>query len=103
MPYTIGLDARKIQEYGIGTYIRNLVRGLAQIDPENRYLLIARPQDKDAFVDLPDNFRPVFEKAPVYSARELVGALLAASGAGSSTSTTRPTTCCRPGSARRSW
>lgn len=71
LPYTIGLDARRIQDFRIGTYIRNLVRGLAQIDPENRYLLIARPQDRDAFADLPDNFRLVFEKAPVYSAREL--------------------------------
>lgn len=72
MPYTLGLDARKIQDFGIGTYIRNLIQALAKIDLENRYVLFARPQDKDAFRDLPDNFRPAFESSPVYSARELV-------------------------------
>jgi glycosyltransferase involved in cell wall biosynthesis len=72
LPYTLGLDARKIQDFGIGTYIRNLIQALAKIDLENRYVLFARPQDKDAFRDLPDNFRPAFESSPVYSARELV-------------------------------
>jgi glycosyltransferase involved in cell wall biosynthesis len=71
LPYTIGLDARKIQDFGIGTYIRNLIRHLARIDAENRYVLIARPQDKDLFRELPDNFKPSFENAPVYSVREL--------------------------------
>jgi glycosyltransferase involved in cell wall biosynthesis len=59
LPYTIGLDARKIQDPGIGPYIRNLMRHLA------------RMQDKDFFRDLPDNFRPGYERAPVYSVREL--------------------------------
>ena len=72
MPYTIGLDTRNFQDYGIGTYARNLVRALAGLDRENRYMLLARPQDRDAFLDLPENFQPVFEKAPVYSVRELV-------------------------------
>ncbi len=72
MPYTIGLDARKINDAGIGTYIRNLIRHLARIDTENRYVLIARPQDRELFRDLPGNFMPRFEKAPAYSLRELV-------------------------------
>jgi len=29
LPYTIGIDARKIQDFGIGTYVRNLIRSLA--------------------------------------------------------------------------
>ena len=72
MPYTIGFDARNIRDSGIGTYARNLVRALARIDPENRYLLFARPQDRDAFNDLPQTFSEVFEGTPVYSVRELV-------------------------------
>jgi alpha-1,3-rhamnosyl/mannosyltransferase len=72
LPYTIGLDTRNFQDHGIGTYARNLVRALAGLDRENRYMLLARPQDRDAFLDLPENFQPVFEKAPVYSVRELV-------------------------------
>lgn len=72
MPYTIGFDARNIRDSGIGTYARNLVRALARIDPENRYLLFARPQDGDAFNDLPETFSTAFESTPVYSVRELV-------------------------------
>jgi len=72
LPYTIGFDARNIRDSGIGTYARNLVHALARIDPENRYLLFARPQDRDSFGELPGTFQPVFEGTPVYSVRELV-------------------------------
>ncbi|MDP9122667.1 MAG: glycosyltransferase family 4 protein [Acidobacteriota bacterium] len=72
MPYTIGLDARKLQDFGIGTYVRNLVRALARIDLENRYCLLVRPEDRDSLADLPANFQVVVESAPPYSARELV-------------------------------
>jgi glycosyltransferase involved in cell wall biosynthesis len=72
LPYTIDFDARNIRDSGIGTYARNLVRALARIDPENRYLLFARPQDGEAFNDLPETFSTVFESTPVYSVRELV-------------------------------
>ena len=72
MPYTIGIDARKVQDFGIGTYIRNLVRGLAQIDQENCYVLLTGAQGRDALGDLPDNFKVVLERSPVYSGRELV-------------------------------
>lgn len=72
LPYTIGFDARNIRDSGIGTYARNLVQALARNDPENRYLLFARPQDRDAFGSLPDTFQLVFEGTPVYSVRELV-------------------------------
>lgn len=72
MPYTIGIDARKIQDFGIGTYVRNLIQGLARIDSDNRYILLCRPQDRDLLRGLPENFFPVAESAPVYSVRELV-------------------------------
>lgn len=71
MPYTIGIDARKAQDFGIGTYVRNLVQALAGLDRENRYVLFARPQDQELFQDLPETFRVVVESAPVYSLREL--------------------------------
>ena len=57
MPYTIGIDARKIQDFGIGTYVRNLIRSLAAIDAENRYVLLAKPGDREGLLDLPDNFQ----------------------------------------------
>lgn len=72
MPHTIGIDVRKIQDFGIGTYISHLVTGLAEIDTDNQYVLIAAPQSRDAVPVLPDNFRVVLERSPVYSLRELV-------------------------------
>jgi glycosyltransferase involved in cell wall biosynthesis len=72
LPYTIGLDARKIQDFGIGTYVRNLVRSLAAIDRENRYVLLVRPADREALPELPDSFRIAVESSPVYSLRELL-------------------------------
>jgi len=71
LPYTIGIDARKIQDFGIGTYVRNLVRSLAAIDAENRYVLLAKPEDADGLRDLPANFQVALETSPVYSLREL--------------------------------
>lgn len=72
MAYTIGIDARKIQDFGIGTYVRNLVRALAAIDAENQYVLLTKPADKDSLRDLPANFQVATETSPVYSVRELV-------------------------------
>ncbi len=71
MPHTIAIDARKIRDYGIGTYIRNLVRELSEIDRLNRYLLLTGAKGREALRDLPDNFRVVTERSPVYSLREM--------------------------------
>lgn len=67
----IGIDARKIRDFGIGTYIRNLVRGLALLDRENKYLLLVGPNGPEALAGLPDNFQLVREGSKVYSVREL--------------------------------
>ncbi len=71
MVYTIGIDARKAEDFGIGTYIRNLVGALAERDHENRYLLFVGARGGKVFADLPENFRRIVERAPVYSIREL--------------------------------
>ena len=70
-PYVISIDARKIEDFGIGTYIRNLVEQLAVIDEENRYLLLSRVPAGEFPLDLPDRFQVVQERSPVYSLREL--------------------------------
>ncbi len=72
MTYRIGIDARKLTDFGIGTYIQNLLPALARIDSTNRYLIFARPEHAERIAELPDNFRFVSEKAPGYSVRELV-------------------------------
>jgi glycosyltransferase involved in cell wall biosynthesis len=73
--YKIGIDARKLQDFGIGTYVRNLIRALAQVDAGGggvRYSLLVRPEDRDQLAYLPGHFELVVESAPVYSARELL-------------------------------
>jgi glycosyltransferase involved in cell wall biosynthesis len=72
MPYAIGIDARKLTDFGIGTYILNLVTSLAEIDADNRYVLFVGKRHREMLGGLPDNFRVVVESAPVYSARELI-------------------------------
>ena len=57
MPLQIALDTRRIADFGIGTYIRNLVRALARIDSANQYTLITTEQPVPEFSDLPSNFQ----------------------------------------------
>ncbi len=72
MSYNIGIDARKIGDFGIGTYIRNLVQALGELDRENQYILFVGLQNREILEELPENFRVVIERSPSYSARELV-------------------------------
>lgn len=71
MPYTIAIDARKVRDFGIGTYVRNLIRELAEIDRENTYFVITGPAGRDQFKRLPENFHIALQRSPVYSIREL--------------------------------
>jgi glycosyltransferase involved in cell wall biosynthesis len=57
MPLHIGIDIRRLRDFGIGTYIRNLVRALGELDHENRYSLIAAEADPAELPALPPNFR----------------------------------------------
>jgi glycosyltransferase involved in cell wall biosynthesis len=50
------IDVRRWNDFGIGTYIRNLVTALGGVDRENRYTLITRPQDQREIAALPPNF-----------------------------------------------
>ena len=36
----IAIDIRRVNEFGIGTYIWNLVRNLSEVDGQNEYLLV---------------------------------------------------------------
>lgn len=72
MPHTIAIDCRKIQDFGIGTYIRNLITELAKLDQENTFLLLTGAAGREILEGLPENFQPVIQRTPVYSVRELV-------------------------------
>ncbi|HET7435857.1 MAG TPA: glycosyltransferase family 1 protein [Thermoanaerobaculia bacterium] len=62
----IGIDARKIADYGIGTYIRGLVGALADIGGGHTYVAFA-----PAGAPLPRGVEHVITDAPHYSVREL--------------------------------
>jgi len=67
----IAIDVRKLADFGIGTYVRGLVRGLSEIDVDHEYLLIGDPASVALLPDLPPSFRWVAERARGYSVREL--------------------------------
>ena len=66
----IAIDARKLHDYGIGTYVRNLLRHLSRLDRETEYVLICRFHDCGFAAELGENFRAVVESSPAYSIRE---------------------------------
>src|SRR5919198_1508160 len=60
----IVIDVRRVRDFGIGTYIRNLVHALGAIDNVNQYLLVAFPADKRLLAGLPANFQPAYYTRP---------------------------------------
>src|SRR5579864_9398168 len=62
MSLRIVLDARRVADFGIGTYIRNLVHSLAKIDTVNHYALVTTVPDVPELKDLPANFETVVYK-----------------------------------------
>jgi glycosyltransferase involved in cell wall biosynthesis len=69
-PVKIAIDVRKWQDYGIGTYVRNLVRHLARLDHETTYLLFCNETDEPTLRDLAGNFVPVVDGSARYGLRE---------------------------------
>ena len=68
----VAIDARKLHDFGIGTYIRNLLRHLARLDQLNEYVLLCQEPDLGVAAQLGPNFRTVLEPSPNYSLREQV-------------------------------
>jgi glycosyltransferase involved in cell wall biosynthesis len=74
----IAIDIRRMTEFGVGTYIRNVVRSLGRIDHENAYFLIGPPAKVQEIGPLPPNFQTVPLLTPERSTRgyrEFRGAL----------------------------
>lgn len=82
LPMRIALDARKIHDFGIGTYIRNLVHELAVLEPDSEFVLFTRPADLGVAAQAGPNCRSVAEKARPYSLAEQFRLPLAAWRAG---------------------
>ncbi|HEY7189747.1 MAG TPA: glycosyltransferase family 1 protein [Vicinamibacterales bacterium] len=68
----VAIDARKLHDFGIGTYIRNLLRHLARTDRSTEYVLLCGEADLGVAAQLGPNFRGVLEPSPNYSLREQV-------------------------------
>jgi len=68
----VAIDARKLHDFGIGTYTRNLLRHLARIDRDNEYVLLCHQADLGIAAQLGSNFRTVLEPSPNYSIREQI-------------------------------
>lgn len=53
----IAIDIRKINQFGIGTYIWNLIRNLGAVDTSNEYRLIGSDRNFQELGPLPPNFK----------------------------------------------
>ena len=55
----IAIDIRKVNEFGVGTHVWNLVRNLAEIDPDNRYFLLGSRRQFHELGPLGENFEQI--------------------------------------------
>ena len=63
----VGIDARKIADFGIGTYIRGLLGGLVALETQDAFIAFA-----PAGAPIPEGVEHVIVDAPHYSIRELL-------------------------------
>jgi glycosyltransferase involved in cell wall biosynthesis len=57
----IAIDIRKINQFGIGTYIWNLTRNLGAVDTSNEYRLIGSDRNFQDLGPLPPNFKQLVQ------------------------------------------
>jgi glycosyltransferase involved in cell wall biosynthesis len=55
----VAIDIRRMTEFGVGTYTRNVVRALSRLDHDSEYVLIGSPQKVAEIGPLPPNFQTV--------------------------------------------
>jgi glycosyltransferase involved in cell wall biosynthesis len=66
----IAIDVRKINDFGIGTYLRNLIRHLPRLDSKNEYHLLCYRQDGELLRSLAPSYHHYSVSAPNYSLSE---------------------------------
>ncbi len=57
----VAIDIRKINEFGVGTYIWNLVRNMAAINHEDEFFLLGSNRNFAELGPLPANFKHLFQ------------------------------------------
>jgi glycosyltransferase involved in cell wall biosynthesis len=60
----VAIDIRRMSEFGVGTYIRNVVRTLARLDPETSYFLLGSAAKVEEIGPFAGNVLPVPLAAP---------------------------------------
>lgn len=66
----IAIDARKLHDFGIGTYVRNLLKQLARLPGSDEFVLLCRDADVEPLASLGARFTPIAERSKPYSVRE---------------------------------
>jgi glycosyltransferase involved in cell wall biosynthesis len=71
----VGIDARKLKDFGIGSYIRNLLEAIARRpeSEEYRFRVYVRRADREGLPTLPSHFTLAEENSSGYSLGELTG------------------------------
>lgn len=67
----IAIDARLINESGVGRYIRNLLENLALIDKDNNYFILLKKRDLESF-NFGKNFKNIEADFKWYSVAEQI-------------------------------
>lgn len=65
----IGIDGRLIEAFGIGSYLRGLLHGLASLEGDEQYVVFSTSKSRHR---VPPSFETVIADVPTYTIRELV-------------------------------
>jgi glycosyltransferase involved in cell wall biosynthesis len=68
----IAIDARKLHDFGIGTYLQNLLRELVRLDDDAEYVVLCRAADVDWLTALGPRIQPIGTGADNDSVREQI-------------------------------
>jgi glycosyltransferase involved in cell wall biosynthesis len=55
----IAIDIRRMNEFGVGTYTRNIIRALGRLDRQNKYFLLGSHEKVSEIGKLPENFKSI--------------------------------------------
>jgi glycosyltransferase involved in cell wall biosynthesis len=72
-PVRVAIDIRAVSDFGVGTYIRNVIREIGKLDCANEYVLIGEAERLFDVARLPKNFSTVTLTIPPSTTRGYLG------------------------------
>lgn len=78
----LGIDARKVADFGIGSYLQGLLGELTVLAEESEIVVLVAAEGRSLLPELPERWRLVEVEAPGYSVWEQLSVPLAAARAG---------------------